>query len=142
MFSRVCRSCREALEDLEALGAVDVDRLRDDRLTRRVVERCLELLVDAAAAVNAHVAVALGNAAPRDLTESFERAAETGLLSRDLASRLRPSAGIHNAIVHAYVDLDLGRVAAAVPMARTDYRAYLSEVVTFLEQRRRGKARP
>jgi uncharacterized protein YutE (UPF0331/DUF86 family) len=129
------RLITEAIEDLEALGEVTAEGLQQDRHSRRVVERCLELLVDAAAAINAHVAAALTRDPPTDMTQSFAKAAAAGLLSEELAARLRPSAGMRNAIVHAYVDLDLQRVAAAVPLAIADYTAYVQAVATFLANR-------
>jgi uncharacterized protein YutE (UPF0331/DUF86 family) len=117
------RLIHDALDDLAQLGDVDADRLRSDRLARRVVERCLAHVVDTAAAVNAHlVGAALGHA-PRDLADSFDLAVEAGVLPADLGARLRNSAGMRNVIVHAYQDLDLDRVAAAVPQAQTDFRA-------------------
>lgn len=123
---------REAIEDLEAIGQVDAARLHEERLTRRVVERCLEHLVDVAAAVNAHIAGAVLGRAPRDLTASFDDAAEAGAISLELAGRLRPSAGMRNVIVHAYADLDLELVAAALPHAVQDYGDYVVEIATFL----------
>lgn len=123
---------REAIEDLESLGRVDAERLRGDRLTRRVVERCLEHLVDVAAAVNAHIAGAVLGRAPRDLTSSFDDVAAAGAISTELADRLRPSAGMRNVIVHAYAELDLDLVAGALPHAVRDYGDYLAAVATFL----------
>lgn len=125
----------EAVSDLVALGEITPERLRRERLTRRVVERCLQVCVDAAAAVNAHVAAAVIGSAPRDLTESFDLAATAGLVPIDLATRLRPSAGMRNAIVHTYVDLDFDLVAAAVPLAIEGYRDYVAAVVAFLRTR-------
>lgn len=129
------RLLHDALDDLAALGDVDTDRLRRDRLARRVVERCLSHLVDTASAINAHlVGAALGHA-PRDLAESFDLAVEAGVLPSDLGARLRNSAGMRNVIVHAYQDLDLHRVAAAIPQAQTDFRAYIETVAAYLRRR-------
>lgn len=126
---------RDAIEDLQSLGPVDATRLHEDRLTRRVVERCLEHLVDVAAAINAHIAGAVLGQAPRDLTTSFDDAATAGAISTALADRLRPSAGMRNVIVHAYANLDLDLVAA-LPHAVQDYGDYVVEVATFLRTRR------
>lgn len=126
------RLIHDALDDLAALGDVDVARLRDDRLSRRVVERCLAHLVDTAAAVNAHLVGAALGRAPRDLAESFDLAVEAGILPHELGQRLRSSAGMRNVIVHAYADLDLERVAAAIPSAQVDFRTYIECVATHV----------
>lgn len=126
------RLIHDALDDLAALGDVDVERLQGDRLARRVVERCLAHLVDTAAAVNAHLVGAALGQAPRDLAESFDLAVEAGVLSHDLGQRLRSSAGMRNVIVHAYAELDLLRVAAAIPAAQADFRAYIESVAAYV----------
>ncbi|MGH3666089.1 MAG: type VII toxin-antitoxin system HepT family RNase toxin [Egibacteraceae bacterium] len=125
----------EALEDLESLGEVDAAHLRSDRATRRIVERCIAHLVDVAAQINAHAAAAITGDAPRDLSESFDRAAEAGLIEDDLAVALRPSAGMRNVIVRAYDELDLDRVAGALPLAVDGYRKYVKQVARFLADR-------
>lgn len=126
------RLLEEAVEDLQRQGELDAERLRSDRDTRRVVERCLEHLVDMAASVNAHIAAARLGRAPTDLTESFDLAAEAGAIPQDLAAELRSSAGMRNVIVHAYVDLDLELVARAVPAAIEGYRSYMAEMAAFI----------
>ena len=63
------RLITEAVEDLRALENVTAAGLERDRPTRRIIERCLQLCVDAAAAINAHVAAAVLGDAPRDLPE-------------------------------------------------------------------------
>lgn len=122
----------EAIDDLARLGEVDRDRLDSDRLVRRVVERCLSHLVDTAAAINAHVAGAVLGHAPRDLAESFDLVVEAGALPADLGARLRASTGMRNVIVHAYLELDLDRVAAVIPRAKADFRSYTVAIANFL----------
>lgn len=126
------RLMTDALADLRAVGPVGVDRLQEDRVARRAVERCLSHLVDTAAAINAHLAGALLDEAPRDLAESFDRIAEAGVVPADLAGRLRQSAGMRNVIVHAHDELDLDRVAAVIPLALEDFGRYVESVASYL----------
>ena len=130
------RLITEALDDLASIEEISSARLQEERLTRRVVERCLQLCVDAATAVNAHVAAATIDEVPRDLTKSFDLAARAGVLPVDLAERLRPSAGMRNAIVHTYAEpmpTSISTlVAAAVPLTISGYREYVAAVTRFL----------
>ncbi len=126
------RLMREALEDLDAVGEVNADRLETDRLALRVVERCLSHLVDLATDINAHVAAARLQSAPRDLTESFDLAAHAGLISAELARELRGSAGLRNVIIHVYGRLDTRRLAEVVPDAVRGYRRYVRQAAQFL----------
>lgn len=121
------------LTDLEGIGTVSAERLESDRLVRHALERILAALVELAAAVNSHVSAAAGGALPTDYRSSFTAAAAAGALPADLADTLAPSAGLRNAIVHTYLDIDLGRIADAVPLAVRDYRAYVRALADWLK---------
>ncbi|GMA41241.1 hypothetical protein GCM10025883_32860 [Mobilicoccus caccae] len=111
------------LAGLEALGG---DELRADLGLRLAVERALCQLVDQAVDINAHIAARVIGRAPTTQRESFDLAARAGYLSTDLASALTPSIGLRNVLVHDYVSADLDLVAAAVPLALREYRAFVT----------------
>lgn len=129
---------RELLDRLGEVGPVDVARLRDEPMTALAVERILTLLVDLAFATNSHIAAARLGRVPESYATSFDLAVEAGLLDPELAAALRPSAGLRNVLVHAYVDVDPGAVARAVPLALARYGAYVRQVAAFLEQESRS----
>ena len=123
---------RELLDDLDALPHLDGAVLERDRMLRHAVERVLTQVVELAAGINNHlVAARLGKGA-LGYRESFLLAADAGALPRDLAERLAPSAGLRNVLVHQYAEIDLDQVAAAVALARTDYRAYAQAIADGL----------
>jgi uncharacterized protein YutE (UPF0331/DUF86 family) len=49
-----------------------------------------------------------------------------------LAKELIPSVGMRNVLVHEYVEIDLDKVAAAIPLARDGYRRYLASVAAYV----------
>lgn len=122
----------ETLGVLASIGDVDAHRLIGDPVVAAAVERLLGRLVDLAVDVNTHVASARLRRAPVEYRESFDLAAEAGLIDAALADRLKPSVGMRNAIVHEYVCLDLERVAAAVPSAVDLYRRFVTAVASNL----------
>lgn len=126
------RSMRELLDDLDGAGHVDAARLDADRMLRHAVERVLTQLVELAAAVNGHVAVARLGRGAATYRESFALAAQAGALPEELANRLAPSAGLRNLLVHEYADVDLRLVALGVELARQDYRAYVRAIAASL----------
>lgn len=109
------------------------DDLRADVELRLVVERALQQLVDLAVKVNAHVATAAGQPAPRDYYSTFAAAATTGAITDDLATVLAPSTGMRNRLVHGYDDIDLDAVAAALPAAVDGYATYVEQVARWLQ---------
>lgn len=123
---------RDLLGDLEQLAPSDVGALNSDRIRRHATERILTQLVELAVSINSHLAVTRGGEAPTSYRESFAAAARLGAIDEDLRSRLAPSVGLRNVLVHEYVEIDLTMVAAAVETARLDVAAYVSSVSAWL----------
>jgi uncharacterized protein YutE (UPF0331/DUF86 family) len=122
------------LRDLEPHAHVEARTLRTDRQRRHVVERILTLLVDLAAGANTHVAASQLGEVPTDYRRSFFAAAEAGAIDPELARRLAPSVGLRNLLTHAYLDVDLDRLAAAVPFALQYYADYVRQVAAYLHR--------
>ena len=129
------RTMRRLLDELEGLAPVDTDRFAREFGTQLIVERIVSQLVDLAASINAHVVAVQTGAPPPDVQSSFTAAAGTGLIDHDLARRLAPSAGLRNVLVHAYIDLDLARLVAAVPLVSEQYAEYVRQVARWATDR-------
>lgn len=134
------RAMRRLLDTLHSLGPVDRDRLDREFSTQLIVERIVSHLVDLAAGINAHVAAVEHGEAPRDLRRSFVAASATGMIEAELAERLAPSAGLRNVLVHAYLDLDVSQLVAAVPLATELYGEYVRQTARWLAGRGAGGA--
>lgn len=119
---------------LGELGTPDGDTLRRDWRTRLLVERILEQLVEMAVGVNLHVTAALGLAGGDGYRDSFDAAAEAGVIGVDLAAALAPSASMRNVLVHNYLDVDLSIISAAIPLAHENYAGYRRAVALWLER--------
>lgn len=132
VVERRLRALADALADLSRLRGVDATALGSDPITRAAAERLLQVTVDLAVDVNSHLAAALLRRAPATGRESFRAAADAGVLSRTLADRLAPAAGLRNVLVHRYVDIDLHLVASAVANVLELMPRYVQEVGTFL----------
>jgi hypothetical protein len=66
--------------------------------------------------------------------QSFPDLGTAGVLARELAERLAPSAGLRNRIAHEYDDLDPARVHAALQDAVQDVPAYMAAVLALLDR--------
>lgn len=140
------RSVRPKLRKIEELLALldtfrphDGTDLHADPVRELAAERVLTLVVELAFAVNSHLAVALLARAPDTYAESFDLIGRTGVVDRELATSLRPSAGLRNVLVHAYLEIDPARVGAAVPLAIRGYTEYVRQVAAWFVAR--GDAR-
>lgn len=116
------------LNDLAGFDA-DIER---DAMSRYATERVLTQLVELAASINEHVAGAVLAETATSYRQSFVLAAEVGMIDGTLRDDLLPLVGMRNVLVHEYVRVDLGRVAAAVPLALDGYRRYVASVAAFV----------
>ena len=129
------RTMRRLLDELERLGPVDAERFGREFGVQLITERIVSQLVDLAASINAHVVAVETGAPPQDARGSFTAASDAGLIDHDLAGRLAPSAGLRNVLVHAYVDLDVALLVAAVPLAAEQYGEYVRQVARWVADR-------
>ncbi|MBA2497034.1 MAG: DUF86 domain-containing protein [Acidimicrobiia bacterium] len=132
VVGRRLRALDDALADLEILRDVSVDRLRAEPLTRAAAERLLQVVVDLAIDVNAHLVVTALGRAPATGRESFTLLVDVGAIDQELADRLAPSAGLRNVLVHRYTDIRVELVAAAIGPVLDDFAAYVRAVATHI----------
>ena len=123
------RRIRELLAAVPALGRIDPPRMVDEPVTALAAERLITVLVELAFACNRDIAVEVLDRAPTGYPESFDLAAEAGLISAELAVRLRPTAVLHDVLV---LDTDPGRVAMAVPLAPALFGEYVRQATAFV----------
>lgn len=97
-------------------------------------ERLIQLIVECATDINSHVVLESGKRPPEDYTSSFLRAAESGLITYELANKLKGSGGMRNIIVHEYMDIDDKKIHKIIPTAILDYKKYIRQVDDFLDK--------
>lgn len=121
------------LERLKPIASKSYNEYLSDPYLKFSAERLIQLIVECASDVNNHVVVEKGQRPPEDYTSSFIRAAEAGLLTRDLAERIKGSGGMRNIIVHEYMDIDDEKVFKTLPIALKDYLEYIKQADDFID---------
>jgi uncharacterized protein YutE (UPF0331/DUF86 family) len=120
-----------ALEQLRALSYEDYMR---QPLSRYAAERLLQLVVDTAVDVNAHLTVELTGVPPQDYYHSFVQTAQAGVFPVTFAQALARSTGLGNRLVHQYAAIDHTTVHGAIAEAITQYTEYCQHITTFLDR--------
>jgi len=122
---------RQRLAHIEELVAhlarhkdVTADELGSDIDLRHSALWILTQLVAVAASVNGHISAACLGRAAATYREGFALAADAGAVSAELLPSLFAAAGMRNVLVHEYGDIDLSRVAEAIPPAVTTFAAH------------------
>jgi uncharacterized protein YutE (UPF0331/DUF86 family) len=128
------REIREVLGYFSGLGRLGADELTANFERRLAVERGLTHLVDVAVKINSAVVTAACDLPPRDQHDSFIRMGEIGAIPAELATRLAPSAGLRNRLVHEYETIDYAQVAHALQSATRDYGEYVRAVAGYIQR--------
>lgn len=121
------------LDGLRPLAPLSIEDYRARLYERKAAERLLQEAIEAALDVNAHVIAEAGAAIPDDYYGGFLKLGELGLLPRDLAVSLAPSAGLRNRLVHEYEGLDDARVLASIGVLLELYARYIRQIERYLE---------
>lgn len=122
------------LEKLKPILEKRLEEYKSDFYLKSTAERLIQLVVECASDINNHVVVETENRPPEDYSISFIKAADVGLISRQLAEKLKGSAGMRNILVHEYMDIDDEKVYRAIPLAIKDYKEYIRQVEEFVER--------
>lgn len=125
----------ENLTALESIAVMPPQRYREELFTRKGTERLLQELIEAAIDLNTHILVQDGHGVPDDYYHGFTRLADHGILSRNLADALAPSAGLRNRLVHEYDAIVDAIVLDAVRKAQALFPQYVAAIERYLSSR-------
>lgn len=133
LVTRRLRELDRRLGALTSLAAAhDRDGYAADLALQAQVERHLQLAIQAAIDVAAHVVAQDTSSVPEDYGETFVILSQEGILGEELAGRLTDAAGLRNVLVHGYVDVDHDVVWSSLADL-DDLRDFASAIVVYLD---------
>lgn len=135
--SRKLQLIADDLHRLDAFRDLSYSEVIADPIRLAAIERMLERIVMRAVDINEHLItnIATGEeprTARLSYRETFLSLGRLGVLARELAERIAPSAGLRNVLVHEYTDADHQLVYRSIRTALTDYPAYVSAIDEYL----------
>lgn len=122
------------LEKLNPISQKSLEEYKSDFYLKSSAERLIQLIVECASDINNHVVIETANRPPEDYSISFVKAAQAGLISHELAEKIKGSAGMRNILVHEYMEIDDKKVYDAIPLAIKGYKEYINQVEKFVER--------
>lgn len=122
------------LDKLKPISEHTYTEYLSDFYMKTAAERLIQLIVECASDINSHVVIESGHRPPEDYTSSFIKAAEVGLVTHELANKLKGSGGMRNIIVHEYMEIDDRKIYEILPVAISDFKEYIRQVDNFLER--------
>lgn len=115
-----------AVRELRHLARVEL--LRSDVREERFVEHTLQIAIQAALDVAAHIVADERLGEPRTNRDLFVILQRAGWLTAELSARLSDMAGFRNVLVHGYADVDLSVVEEAVLVRWQDLVDFVAAV--------------
>lgn len=102
--------------------------------TQAIVERLLERIITRAIDINRHIIVEMGtHLAPiTKYRETFLRLAELKIYPTEFAEKIAPSAGLRNALVHDYNNIDKDILKKSIKEATQEFNEYGKYILDFL----------
>jgi uncharacterized protein YutE (UPF0331/DUF86 family) len=127
-----CADIDEAVTRLGRFAAMPVEQFAGE--PEAVDAACYRLLVgiEAAIALCYHVSAVHLRRVPEQYAACFDTLCENGIVSADLAARLRAMARFRNLLVHLYQRVDPARVHAILRERLPDLRAFAAAVVRLI----------
>lgn len=109
-----------------------VERYRTDWKTQRIVERTLQMAIEACVDIASHVVADRGLRAPSTYAETFEILVQAGLMSSDLGRVMIEMTGFRNVVVHEYARVDAETVIRILSERLEDFRRFEIEALRWL----------
>lgn len=121
-------------QELELILEKDVPEIMKDSLKLHTVERLFQLIVDTAVDINTHIIAESDIQAPADYQSTFLALAENKIIPMDFATKIAPSVGLRNLVVHKYGKVDTRSMIEDIKKEIGDYLEYMKIINVFAEK--------
>ncbi len=128
---RLLETIEQRLSRLERAAESSLEEYLNDPDLRDIVERNLEIGIQACIDLGLHVLADFQAPLPETNREVFRGLLREGIIDEDLSHRLERMAGFRNLLAHAYAEVIGERVHAALGEL-DDVREYVTRVTDFL----------
>lgn len=126
------------LEELSELKDLTFKEYTERNITKRGVERLLQLLVEVASDINSVILTDKGKTPPDSYYDSFVKAGDSGAISIKLSKEIAPTSGLRNRLVHEYGEYKDSIVFRNIKKMSRLYKQYLKEINIYLQRGYKG----
>ncbi|MHC4886715.1 MAG: type VII toxin-antitoxin system HepT family RNase toxin [Planctomycetota bacterium] len=122
-------SLRRCVVRIESKVPDSAEALKKDVDCQDILSINLERAVQVCVDISSHIVATTELPAPATMGEGFDQLAELGVISSELAVRMRKAVGFRNLSVHAYDEIDWEIVFSIVTKHLSDFTAYARAIV-------------
>jgi uncharacterized protein YutE (UPF0331/DUF86 family) len=129
---RKLETLRRCVERIESKRPPDTRALEQDYDLQDIISVNLERAIQASVDIASVLLAERGPGTPATMGESFPLLADSGIITTDLAERLRKAVGFRNISVHEYEKIDWSIVFSIVTDRLEDFRSFTRSVLAAL----------
>ena len=133
MLQKRIKLMMKYLDRLQRMKNTTLDDYNSDFDQQLIVERLLQLLVEAASDINTSLLTEIYGITPSTYFDSFIEAGEQNIIDPQLAKTIAQSAGLRNRLVHQYEEIDNVIVFRSIQFALDQFSTYLRQITNYLD---------
>lgn len=122
----------ELYKDLERFRALSLEEYLGNADTQAIVERKIQLAIQVCMDISNYIIAHRQLRVPDDERNLFAALAEAGILSPELARRMRGMVNFRNILVHAYLEIDPRLVHKHLTERLEDFNDFAKAIVQSL----------
>jgi uncharacterized protein YutE (UPF0331/DUF86 family) len=127
-------SLRRCVQRIETRTPTNAAVLAEDIDLQDIVTLNLSRVVQICVDIGAHLIAGIDVPAPNTMGQTFDLLAQSGLLTQDLASRLKKSVGFRNIAVHNYEKINWEIVHRLATLHLSDFSDFASVIALRLDE--------
>ena len=126
------------LERLQEFEQITINEITKDLGKHAACERYLERLIGRAIDINQHLIAEKGNVntnlGAMRYRDTFLALTKLGVYPEDFARKIAPSAGLRNALVHEYNNINPEILRKSICEAVSEFNDYAKYILSFIEK--------
>lgn len=130
------KAIADALFKLKELQRLPFEEFGRDYRNTWSAERGLQIAAEAVFDIGNHILSGHFQAAPKDYEDITRLLGQHGVLSGDLAGRLKGLGGFRNILVHEYLEVDPKKVYERLRKGLPDFEEFSRQILAWLDQNR------
>lgn len=123
---------KKALQTLARYAALPEDDFLTNETILAATKYQLLVAIEADQAICNHLAARVAKTPPTSYADCFLLLARTGIITKELASKLAAMAKFRNLLVHQYADIDDKQVYAIINQEIRDLEEYVAQIADFV----------
>lgn len=122
------------LDQIREFAGITLQDYKSDWKTQRIVERTLQMIIEACVDLAHHIISDEGMRTPTSYADAFKVLAENRVIDSNLLVTMDRMAKFRNVVVHQYEEVDAEIVIAILRKRLPDLEQYISAILTHLKK--------